>query len=90
MASFDYDALIVRSGFGGNVSALRAAEKGYRVGVLGSGRGRRRDPEEPVAPAWLLVVPAAGPYRIQRVEYSDSSIASDSAHNPSEPQTPDR
>lgn len=35
---FDYDWLIVGSGFGGSVSALRLAEKGYRVGVVESGR----------------------------------------------------
>jgi cholesterol oxidase len=34
----DYDYLIVGSGFGGSVSALRLAEKGYRVGVLECGR----------------------------------------------------
>ena len=34
MASFDYDVLIIGSGFGGSVAALRAAEKGYRVGVM--------------------------------------------------------
>ena len=35
---FDYDVLIIGSGFGGSVAALRAAEKGYRVGMLESGR----------------------------------------------------
>jgi cholesterol oxidase len=34
----DYDVLIVGSGFGGSVTALRLAEKGYRVGVLEAGR----------------------------------------------------
>jgi thioredoxin reductase len=29
MASFDYDVVIIGSGFGGSVAALRAAEKGY-------------------------------------------------------------
>ena len=38
MATFDYDVLIIGWGFGGSVAALRAAEKGYRVGVMGSGR----------------------------------------------------
>ena len=34
----DYDVVIVGSGFGGSVSALRLAEKGYRVHVIESGR----------------------------------------------------
>jgi len=34
----DYDWLVVGSGFGGSVSALRLSEKGYRVGVLECGR----------------------------------------------------
>ncbi len=35
---FDYDYLIVGSGFGGSVAALRLAEKGYRVAVMEEGR----------------------------------------------------
>lgn len=41
-AEFDVDWLIVGSGFGGSVSALRLAEKGYRVAVLECG-SRFRD-----------------------------------------------
>ena len=41
-AEFDYDWLVIGSGFGGSVSALRLAEKGYSVGVLEAGR-RFRD-----------------------------------------------
>jgi hypothetical protein len=37
----DYDVLVIGSGFGGNVAALRLTEKGYRVGVLEPVRGRR-------------------------------------------------
>ncbi|MDJ0663761.1 MAG: GMC family oxidoreductase [Acidimicrobiia bacterium] len=33
-----YDVVIIGSGFGGSVSALRLTEKGYRVGVLEAGR----------------------------------------------------
>lgn len=36
--TFDYDYLIIGSGFGGSVSALRLAEKGWRVGVVEQGR----------------------------------------------------
>ncbi|WP_232384553.1 GMC oxidoreductase [Actinomadura violacea] len=34
----DFDVLVVGSGFGGSVSALRLTEKGYRVGVIEAGR----------------------------------------------------
>jgi cholesterol oxidase len=43
---FDFDWLVVGSGFGGSVSALRLAEKGYSVGVLECGR-RFEDHEFP-------------------------------------------
>jgi cholesterol oxidase len=36
--AFDTDVLVVGSGFGGSVAALRAAEKGYRVTVVEAGR----------------------------------------------------
>src|SRR5207247_7017502 len=36
--TFDYDWLVIGSGFGGSVSALRLSEKGHRVGVLECGR----------------------------------------------------
>jgi len=36
--SYDYDWIVVGSGFGGSVSALRLAEKGYDVAVLECGR----------------------------------------------------
>jgi cholesterol oxidase len=35
---FDFDWVIVGSGFGGSVSALRLAEKGYSVAVIEQGR----------------------------------------------------
>jgi choline dehydrogenase-like flavoprotein len=37
MTGFDYDVLIIGPGFGGSVTALRAAE-GYRAGVMEAGR----------------------------------------------------
>jgi cholesterol oxidase len=42
MTRFDYDVLVIGSGFGGSVTALRLSERGYRVGVLEAGR-RFRD-----------------------------------------------
>jgi cholesterol oxidase len=33
-ASFDYDVIVIGSGFGGSVTALRATEKGCRVGIM--------------------------------------------------------
>ena len=36
--TYDYDWLVIGSGFGGSVSALRLAEKGYRVAILECGR----------------------------------------------------
>src|SRR3954465_3571706 len=38
MSQYDYDWVVVGSGFGGSVSALRLAEKGYRVAVLECGK----------------------------------------------------
>ncbi|MFD4352673.1 GMC oxidoreductase [Nocardia sp. NPDC058518] len=35
---YDYDVVVIGSGFGGSVTALRLTEKGYRVGVLEAGR----------------------------------------------------
>ena len=57
----DYDWLVIGSGFGGSVSALRLREKGYRVGVLECGR-RFADDELAaldLGPAALLLGAAA-------------------------------
>ena len=76
MGTFDYDVVIVGSGFGGSVAALRAAEKGYRVGVMESGK-RWRDEDLPKT-QWdlpdFLWFPAAELYGIQRVEYLDDVL----------------
>lgn len=47
-----YDIIVVGSGFGGSVSALRLAEKGYRVAVLE--KGRRYRPEDFPETNWNL------------------------------------
>ena len=43
MSTFEYDVVVIGSGFGGSVGALRLTEKGYRVGVLEAGRRYRDD-----------------------------------------------
>ena len=51
MASFHDDVAIVGSGFDGSVAALRAAGKGYRVGVMEAGRrGPDKDIPKTLAP----------------------------------------
>lgn len=49
---FDYDWIVIGSGFGGSVAALRLAEKGYRVAVLE--RGRRFRDQDFAATTWNL------------------------------------
>jgi cholesterol oxidase len=44
MADFDYDVIVIGSGFGGSVAALRATEKGYKVGVMEAGGAGRTAP----------------------------------------------
>jgi cholesterol oxidase len=65
----DYDVLIIGSGFGGSVSALRLTEKGYRVGVLEA--GRRFEDEDMAKTSWnlrkFLWMPRLGLYGIQRI-----------------------
>src|SRR5919106_1265266 len=48
----DFDWLVIGSGFGGSVAALRLAEKGYRVGVLEC--GRRYEDSDFARSAWNL------------------------------------
>jgi cholesterol oxidase len=65
----DYDVLIIGSGFGGSVTALRLTEKGYRVGVLEA--GRRYADEDFAKTSWnlrkFLWMPKLGMYGIQRI-----------------------
>ena len=65
----DYDVLVIGSGFGGGVSALRLTEKGYRVGVLEAGK-RFSDADFPKT-SWrvrdYLYLPALGCYGIFRL-----------------------
>ncbi len=66
---FDHDVVVVGSGFGGSVAALRLAEKGYDVLVYEAGR-RFADADLPRS-SWdlrrYLWAPALGLYGIQRI-----------------------
>ncbi|MEV5301516.1 GMC family oxidoreductase [Amycolatopsis methanolica] len=65
----DYDVVVIGSGFGGSVSALRLTEKGYRVGVLEA--GRRFADDEFAKTSWrlrkYLWAPLLGCFGIQRL-----------------------
>ena len=81
VSEFDYDVLIIGSGFGGSVSALRLTEKGYRVGILES--GRRFADDEFAKTSWRLRkyvwAPAFGCFGILRMTMlRDVMIASGS------------
>ncbi|MET9725769.1 GMC family oxidoreductase [Streptomyces zaomyceticus] len=67
--AYDYDVLVVGSGFGGSVTALRLTEKGYRVGVLEAGRRFTREtlPKNSWDVKNFLWAPALGLYGIQRI-----------------------
>ncbi|MFE9439727.1 GMC oxidoreductase [Streptomyces sp. NPDC006602] len=67
--TYDYDVIVVGSGFGGSVTALRLTEKGYGVGVLEAGRRFTR--ESLPRSSWdlknYLWAPRLGMYGIQRI-----------------------
>ncbi|MCX3058392.1 GMC family oxidoreductase [Streptomyces beihaiensis] len=67
--AYDYDVLVVGSGFGGSVSALRLTEKGYTVGVLEAGRRFTREslPKNSWDLKNYLWAPKLGLYGIQRI-----------------------
>ena len=69
MRAYDADVLVVGSGFGGSVAALRLSEKGYRVAVLEA--GRRFAPGDFPRTNWnlrrYLFVPRLGLWGIQRI-----------------------
>ncbi|GAB3771458.1 cholesterol oxidase [Nocardioides ginsengisegetis] len=67
---FDYDVIVIGSGFGGSVTALRLTEKGYRVAVLEAG-ARFEDKDFSTGTTDLksyLWAPAIGCYGIQRID----------------------
>jgi cholesterol oxidase len=65
----DFDVLVIGSGFGGSVTALRLTEKGYRVAVLEA--GRRFDENSLPRTSWdlanFLWAPKLGLTGIQRI-----------------------
>jgi cholesterol oxidase len=65
----EYDVVVVGSGFGGSVAALRLTQKGYRVAVLEE--GRRFEPEDFPKTSWhvrdYLWAPRLGCRGIQRI-----------------------
>ncbi|SIN86371.1 GMC oxidoreductase [Agromyces cerinus] len=69
MTGFDHDVVIVGSGFGGSVAALRLASKGYRVHVYEA--GRRFADADFAKTSWdvrrYLWAPAIGCFGVQRI-----------------------
>lgn len=67
--SYDCDFLVIGSGFGGSVSALRLAEKGYKVMVLEAGKRWRTEdfPQTNWNVRKFLWLPALFCYGIQRL-----------------------
>jgi cholesterol oxidase len=68
-ARYDYDYIVIGSGFGGSVSALRLVEKGYRVLLLEKGRALK-EPDFPRTNwnlkrwLWLPWLGWRGPFRM--------------------------
>jgi cholesterol oxidase len=77
--SFDFDWLVIGSGFGGSVSALRLTDKGHSVGVLECGR-RFADDELPSSTAdlrryfWNPMLGMKGIFRL--TTFRDVSVVS--------------
>lgn len=76
MSTFDYDVIVVGSGFGGSVAAMRAIEKGYRVGVMEAGR-RFLDADIPTS-SWdvkkFVWQPEVELFGMQRIEYLEDVL----------------
>ena len=74
--SFDFDVIVIGSGFGGSVAAMRVTEKGYRVGVMES--GKRWNDEDIPHTSWdirkFVWQPEAETFGIQRMEFLDDVL----------------
>ena len=51
-SGFDFDYIVIGSGFGGSVTAHRLTEKGYRVGIMEM--GRRWTPDNLPSTNWII------------------------------------
>ena len=74
--AFDYDVVVVGSGFGGSVAALRLTEKGYSVAVLEAGpRFEDADlPDTSFDVRNYLFAPTVGCYGIQRIDLLNNCL----------------
>ncbi|HET7350244.1 MAG TPA: GMC family oxidoreductase [Marmoricola sp.] len=72
----DYDVIVIGSGFGGSVTALRLSEKGYRVAVIEA--GARFEDEDFAKTSFdvkkFLFRPEIGCYGIQRIDAVRDSL----------------
>jgi len=68
-SDFDFDYIVIGSGFSGSVAAMRLSQKGYKVGVIES--GKRWNADEFPKSNWnikkFLWFPKVGCYGIQRM-----------------------
>ena len=80
-SGYDYDYVVVGSGFGGSTAALRLAEKGYSVALLECGR-RYEDADMPEATwqipraFWLPLLKLRGMLRVS--PFKDITVLSGS------------
>ena len=76
MTAHDVDVVVIGSGFGGSVAALRLTEKGYRVAVLEA--GRRFGADDFPRTNWdvrrYLYAPRLGCHGIQRLSMLDDLL----------------
>ncbi|HMV41114.1 MAG TPA: GMC family oxidoreductase [Leptospiraceae bacterium] len=69
MIKYDYDYIVVGSGFGGSVSAMRLSQKGYKVAVIESGKRWKSDdfPKTSFSLSKYVWFPKIFCYGIQRI-----------------------
>ncbi|MBP7282261.1 MAG: GMC family oxidoreductase [Leptospiraceae bacterium] len=69
MNNYDYDYIVVGSGFGGSVSAMRLSQKGYKVAVIESGKRWKSEdfPKTSFSLSKYVWLPKIFCYGIQRI-----------------------